>query len=175
MRAIKQKWIDMYRLARHPMVPVDSAKFVSALEDIERADNNEKRRADLLSASTRIPKKPRFGENGKAGRNQPGKGGGRRPGNNPAPGDGKTGCSLCKKHGGAWRSHRTEQCRRYNPDGSKKTSFKGKGAWNKEKDSFRSQMMAMREEMGKLRETMAGGDNKRKRAADGADDSSDDE
>ena len=35
MRAIKQKWIDMYRLARHPMVPVDSANFVSALEDVE--------------------------------------------------------------------------------------------------------------------------------------------
>ena len=53
--------------------------------------------------------------------------------------------------------------------------FKGNGAWKKEKDSFRSQMMAMREEMGKLRETVASGNGKRKRGADGPNDSSDDE
>ena len=174
MRAIKQKWIDQYRLGGHPLVPIDSARFVSTLEDVEQADNNEKRRAELLSDG-RIPKKQKKGGDGKAGRDRPFKGKSDRSGDRTGGGDrnSEKGCALCKKHGGAWKTHRTSECKRYNSDGSKKQSFKGGPAWKRERESFKTQMMSMREEMGKLHAAMKGS-RKRKRGAD-TDDSSDDE
>ena len=174
MRAIKQKWIDQYRLGGHPIVPVQSARFVSTLEDVEQADNNERRRAEMLSDG-RIPKNPKKGGDGKAGRDRNPRGRGDRA-DKGGGGDRSTekGCALCKKHGGAWKTHRTSECKRYNPDGTKKNSFKGGPAWKKERDNFRTQMMSMREEMGKLRAAMKGS-RKRKRGGADTDDSSDDE
>eukprot|EP00804_Cyclotella_cryptica_P016279 CCRYP_005743-RA/>CCRYP_005743-RA protein AED:0.85 eAED:1.00 QI:0/0/0/0.66/1/1/3/0/377 len=109
LRMVPRNWQDQYELSG-ALVPQSGTSQV--LERIEKAYPTEKvgegpktvakandsSRKKMVSFSDRIPKKRRTEKY----------------------------CSLCKKHGGAHTTHNTPDCRKYDSNGTPKSSFKGR-------------------------------------------------
>jgi hypothetical protein len=106
-------WQDQYNLNEKGMMPLDMRTLLTSLEAIERVCTHEKGKQEEKSEKSsfnskkgekrpgtdptaRIPKKVRFAKN----------------------------CNLCKKHGGAHTTHNTGECRKYEKDGTEKSSFR---------------------------------------------------
>eukprot|EP00804_Cyclotella_cryptica_P017393 CCRYP_016628-RA/>CCRYP_016628-RA protein AED:0.80 eAED:1.00 QI:0/-1/0/1/-1/1/1/0/122 len=108
---VPRNWQDQYELSG-ALVPQSVRELLEVLERIEKAypmekvgegpktvaKSNDSSRKKMVSFSDRIPKK-------------------RRP---------EKYCSLCKKHGGAHTTNNTPNCQKYDPNGTLKSSFKGR-------------------------------------------------
>jgi hypothetical protein len=97
------------------MTPMDMRSLLASLEAIERVCTHEKGKSDNLEKSDKSSNK---GEKGK-----------KLPGTDPTVRVPKKvqfekHCDLCKKHGGAHTTHMTCDCRKYERDGTKKSSFR---------------------------------------------------
>jgi hypothetical protein len=97
------------------MTPMDMRLLLMSLKAIERVCTHEKGKPDNLEKSDKSSNK---GEKGK-----------KRPGTNPTVRVPKKvqyekHCNLCKKHGGAHTTHLTHDCRKYEKDGTEKSSFR---------------------------------------------------
>ncbi len=95
------------------MTPMDMRTLLTSLEAIERVCTPEKGKPDEKS------KKSSF--NGKNGK--------KWPGTDPTISVPKKvrfekNCDLCKKHGGAYTTHTTHECCKYEKDGTEKSSFR---------------------------------------------------
>ncbi len=100
---------DQYNMNKKGMTPMDMRSLLSSLEAIERictyeqgksepseksSHKSEKGKKRLVTkAAIRVPKKVRFEKH----------------------------CDLCKKHGGAYTTHNTHECRRFEKDGKEKS------------------------------------------------------
>ncbi len=106
-------WQDQYNMNEKGMTPMDMRLLLTLLEAIECVCTHEKGKPDEKS------KKPSFkSEKGK-----------KRPGTSPTVQVPKKvqfekHCNLCKKHGGAHTTHNTGECRKYEKDGTEKSSFR---------------------------------------------------
>ncbi len=111
-------WQDQYNLNKKGMTLMDMCLLLRSLEVIERICTYKKGKSDNFEKSDKSSNK---GEKGKK-----------------HPGTDSTGqvhkkvcfekfekhCKLCKKHGGAHTMHNTRDCRRYEKDGTEKSSFR---------------------------------------------------
>ncbi len=111
LRMVPRNWQDQYELSG-ALVPQSVRELLEVLERIEKAyptekvgegpktgaKSNDSSRKKMVSFSDRIPKKRRTEKY----------------------------CSLCKKHGGAHTTHNTPDCRKYESNGTPKSSFKGR-------------------------------------------------
>eukprot|EP00804_Cyclotella_cryptica_P004831 CCRYP_004920-RA/>CCRYP_004920-RA protein AED:0.84 eAED:1.00 QI:0/0/0/0.5/1/1/2/0/367 len=111
LRMVPRNWQDQYELSG-ALVPQSVRELLEVLERIEKAyptkkvgegpktvaKSNDSSRKKMVSFSDRIPKKSRTEKY----------------------------CSLCKKHGGAHTTHNTPDCRKYDSNGTPKSSFKGR-------------------------------------------------
>ncbi len=114
---------DQYNMNEKGMMPMDMRSLLTSLEAIECVCTHEKGKPDKKS------KKPSF-------KSKKGK---KRPGTSPTVWVPKKvrfekHCDLCKKHGGAQRTHNTSECRKYEKDGTKKSTYRatkkgGKGSY----------------------------------------------
>jgi hypothetical protein len=105
-------WQDQYNMNKKGMMPMYMRLLLTLLEAIERVCTHEKGKPDEKS------KKPSF-------KSKKGK---KHPGTSPTVRVPKKvrfekHCDLCKKHGGAHTTHNTGECRKYEKDGTEKSSF----------------------------------------------------
>jgi hypothetical protein len=112
LRMCPLPWQDQYNMNKKGMMSMDMRSLLTLLEAIERVCTHKKGKPDEKS------KKPSF--KSKKGKN--------RPGTSPTVRVPKKvrfekHCDLCKKHGGAHMTHNTNECRKYEKDGTEKSSF----------------------------------------------------
>lgn len=120
MRAIPTEWVDQYRLlANSNIVLMDKTKRPVQLEKIETAEQTRKCRVEY--GGERIPKKPRNDDGGSGNKKKRAD----QKGNGEHGGRPKL-CALCAKFGGVSHTHRTEDCRKWAKDGTKKATFRSK-------------------------------------------------
>ncbi len=107
-------WQDQYNMNKKGMMPMDMRLLLTSLEAIECICTHEKGKPDNLEKSDKSSYK--------------GKKGKKRPGTNPMVWIPKKvqfekHCNLCKKHGGTQPTHMTCDCRKYETNGTEKSSF----------------------------------------------------
>jgi hypothetical protein len=112
LRMCPLPWQDQYNMNEKGMTPMDMCSLLTSLEAIERICTHKKCKPDEKS------KKPSFES----------KKGKKRPGTSPTVRVPKKvrfekHCDLCKKHGGTHTTHNTGECRKYEKDGTEKSSF----------------------------------------------------
>jgi hypothetical protein len=95
------------------MTPLDMRTLLTSLEAIERVCTHEKGKQEEKAEKSSF--------NGKKGE--------KRPGTDPMARVPKKArfakkCNLCKKHGGTHTTHNTGECRKYEKDGTEKSSFR---------------------------------------------------
>ncbi len=113
LRMCPLPWQDQYNMNKKGMTPMDMCSLLTLLEAIEQICTHEKDKPDEksekplfkskkgkkhpgTSPTVRVPKKVRFEKH----------------------------CHLCKKYGGAHTTHNTNECRKYEKDGTEKSSFR---------------------------------------------------
>ena len=133
LRACPDEWRDQYGQVEK-VIPDKMPALLVALEAIEKT--LESRDARLKQAIARkdtsqdtATSKPRGSSTGKK-RDSPadGKQKGKGPPSSHKKQRTEKYCNLCAEHGGAEKTHNTNQCRKYTKDGKVKADFKGKGA-----------------------------------------------
>jgi hypothetical protein len=95
------------------MTPLDMRTLLTLLEAIECVCTHEKGKPDEKSKISSF--------NGEKGKKQPGTDPTVRV---PKKVQFEKHCNLCKKHGGAHTTHTTHDCRKYEKDGTEKSSFR---------------------------------------------------
>jgi len=113
LRMCPLTWQDQYNLNKRGMTPMDMRLLLTSLEAIERVCTPEKGKSEEKTQKSSF--------NGKKGK--------KRPGTNPTARVPKKvrfekHCDLCKKHGGAHATHSTNECRKYEKDGTEKSSYR---------------------------------------------------
>jgi hypothetical protein len=111
-------WQDQYNLNKKGMTPMDMRLLLTLLEAIERICTYKKGNSDNFEKTDKSSNK---GEKGK-----------KCPGTDSMVQVTKKfrfekfekHCELCKKHGGAHATHNTRDCRRFEKDGTEKSSFR---------------------------------------------------
>ena len=133
LRACPDEWRDQYYQVEK-VIPDKMPALLVSLETIEKT--LESRDARLKQAIARkdtsqdtATSKPRGSSTGKK-RDSPadGKQKGKGPPSSHKKQRTEKYCNLCAEHGGAEKTHNTNQCRKYTKDGKLQADFKGKGA-----------------------------------------------
>jgi hypothetical protein len=106
------QWQDQYNMNKKGMTPMDMRSLLTSLEVIkpvctfkkgkletsEKSSNKQgkkRKKCPGTNSTARIPMKVRFEKH----------------------------CDLCKKHGGAYTTHNTRDCCRFEKDGKEKSNF----------------------------------------------------
>jgi hypothetical protein len=105
------QWQDQYNLNKKGMTPMDMRLLLISLEAIERVCTYEKGKLESSKKSSFKSKKRK-----------------KRPGTKatirvPKKVCFEKLCDLCKKHGGAYTTHNTRECRRFEKDRKEKSDF----------------------------------------------------
>jgi hypothetical protein len=131
LRLVPQKWQHSYNMLKDGL-PQDMEELLVFLEGQESLERSS------------LPPKPKDSRsNGK--RKGPGHGGGSHK-------KGKKHCDLCAKNDGPAHTHNTDECRRYNPDGSGKYQ-KGKSNGDKKtQKNYSQQQKIQQDKINKLEE-----------------------
>ena len=147
LRACPETWQAQYDLIQQH-VPQDLTKLLAVLENIEKAS----------FASNTPAKLPTSNGNG----NGNGNGNSEKRKGNPSadriprkkPKKSEKHCVLCQKHGGAANTHNTNECRRFEKDGSTKAGWGSKpGAKGKSRNESHS-FAQLKEEIAALKKAL---------------------
>ncbi len=111
LRMCPLQWQDQYNMNKKGMMPMDMRLLLTSLEAIERVCTYKKGKSESSKKSSHKSKK-----------------GKKRPGTKamvrvPKKVCFKKHCDLCKKHGGAYTTHNTCDCCRFEKDGKEKSDF----------------------------------------------------
>jgi hypothetical protein len=106
------QWQDQYNMNEKGMTPMDMRSLLTLLEAFKCVCTYEKGKSESSKKSSHKSKK-----------------GKKRPGTNsmvrvPKKVHSEKHCDLCKKHGGAYTTHNTHDCRRFVKDGKEKSNFR---------------------------------------------------
>jgi hypothetical protein len=112
LRMCPLAWQDQYNLNQKGMTPMDMRTLLTSFEAIECICTHEMGKPDEKSEKSSFK----------------GKKGKKRPGTDPTVWVPKKvqfekNCDLCKKHGGTHTTHTTRECRRFEKDGTEKSSL----------------------------------------------------
>ncbi len=114
LRMCPYKWQDQYNLHEKGGAPTDMRSLLQSLEAIERVCGQEG------SAKSNPSRYEKPSGSKKKGTKQPGTESSRVPKKVRT----EKHCNLCKKHGGAYTTHNTHDCRRFEKDGTEKANFR---------------------------------------------------
>ncbi len=167
------KWLNSYELTQD-IVPQSLQKLLTVLKNIEKCENSAG--ANLKPLPTvNCPHKPN-GYIDKSGKRK-------RPDSNadriPKKARSEKYCALCKKYGGAHRTHDTGSCSKFEKDGKEKAGWGTKlpastqGKYKKN-DSYKSSFAALEKRCNKLEKRLKkgkGSSHKKKRDASSDSDS----
>jgi hypothetical protein len=154
LRMCPLAWKDQYNLNQKGMMPLDMCMLLTLLEAIERVCTHEKGKPDEKS------KKSSF--NGKKGK--------KWPGTDPTVHVPKKvrfekNWNLCKKHGGAHTTHTTCECRKYEKDGTEKSSFRAAKKSRKKNYPVNQNFAQLTEKIEKLEKALKKSGKKARNAA----------
>ena len=115
MRALPEPWQNDLLKTVQGDAPESTREMLQLLELIEKSPPS------MAPAKDNSKAKPAGGENSSSKKRHGGDQLGRVP---KKPKKGSKHCALCAKHGGKERTHNTDTCRKYNPDGTPKWTAK---------------------------------------------------
>ncbi len=106
------QWQDQYNMNEKGVTPMDMRSLLTLLEAIKRVCTYKKGRSESSEKSSHKREK-----------------GNKCPGTNstvrvPKKVQFEKHCDLCKKHGGAYTTHNTHDCHRFELDGKEKSNFR---------------------------------------------------
>jgi hypothetical protein len=114
LRMCPIQWQDQYNMNKKGMTPIDMRLLLILLEAIKCICTYEKGKSESYKKSEKSSNK------GKKGKKHPGT-------NSMARVTKKVrfeeNCNLCKKHGGAYTTHNTRDCRRFDKNRKEKSDF----------------------------------------------------
>jgi hypothetical protein len=108
------QWQDQYNMNKKGMTPMDMRLLLTLLEVIKCICTYDKGKSEPYKKSKKSSNK------GKKGKKPPGTNSTARV---PKKVRFEKNCGLCKKHGGAYTTHNTCDCHRFNKDGKEKSNF----------------------------------------------------
>jgi hypothetical protein len=138
LRMCPLQWQDQYNLHEEGMTPMDLRLLLTSLEAIERICSQEKAK---LESSKKASHK------GKNRKKQPGT---KPKARVPKKVHFEKLCNLCKKHGGAYTMHNTNDCHRYEKDGKEKSDFRATKKGGKKTNLARQNFAQLSKKLGKL-------------------------
>ena len=158
LRACKQEWVDQYYLTNET-VPVVVDKLLPKLEAIEQAETTRRRheKKDAAkneggSSKKRSSRAAKNGSDSGNGRYQNNKK--QRSNNNNNSNKSNKFCKHCKKHGGAFKTHDTADCFRFDAEGKpKKGNFPSKNA-NMHSQEDNNAFLTMQKKLSKMEKAM---------------------
>jgi hypothetical protein len=152
LRMCPYAWQDQYNLHKKCGTPVDMCSLLQSLEAIERVCGQE--RSEMPNPSR--GKKPSHSK--KKGTKQPG---------TESPRVLKKvrtekHCDLCKKHGGAYTTHNTCNCRRFEKDGTEKSDFRATKKGGKKPSPTKQSFAQLSKKIDKLKKVLKKRDTKKR-------------
>jgi hypothetical protein len=142
LRMCPLQWQDQYNMNKKGMMPMDMRSLLTLLEAIEcictyekgKLESSEKsshkskkgKKCPCTEATFRVPKKVCFEKH----------------------------CNLCKKHGGAYTTHNTCECCRFEKDRKEKSDFHAAKKGGKKANPVKSNFAQLTKIIKKLKNTM---------------------
>jgi hypothetical protein len=145
LRMCPLPWQDQYNMNKKGMTPMDMRLLLTSLEAIERVCTHEKGKPDNLKKSEKSSYK------GKKGKKCSGTDSTVRV---PKQVQFEKHCDLCKKHGGAHTTHTTRECRKYDKDGTEKSSFRAAKKGGKKNYPVNQNFAQLTEKINKLEKAL---------------------
>ncbi len=146
-------WQDQYNLHEKGGTPVDMHLLLLSLEAIERVCGREGSKKSNPSRD----EKPLHSE----------KKGTKRPGTDsprvPKKVHTEKHCDLCKKHGGAYTTHNTRDCRRFEKDRMEKSDFRAAKKGGKKPNLTKQSFTQLSEKLDKLEKVIKKKDTKKQK------------
>jgi len=153
LRMCPYAWQDQYNLHEKGGMPTDIRSLLQSLESIERVCGQE----GNTKVNPSRDEKPSGSE----------KKGTKRPGtDNPrVPKKVRTerNCDLCKKDGGAYTTHNTRDCRRFEKDGTEKADFRAAKKGGKKPNPTKQSFAQLSEKLDKLEKVLKKKDTKKRK------------
>jgi hypothetical protein len=164
LRMCPYAWQDQYNLHKKGGTPVDMRLLLLCLEAIERVCGREGSDKSYPSHDEKALHSEKKSTN--------------RPGTDHSPRvlkkvRTKKHCDLCKKHGGAYTTHNTHDCRCFEKDGTEKSNFCAATKGGKKPNPMKQSFAQLSEKLDKLEKVIKKRDTKkRKRRSSGSDSNS---
>jgi hypothetical protein len=140
LRMCPYAWQDQYNLHKKGGTPVDMRSLLQSLKAIKRICGQERSKKSNPSWD----EKPLHSK--KKGMKRPGTESPRIPKKVST----KKHCDLCKKHGGAYRTHNACDCRRFEKDGTEKSDFRTAKKGGKKPNPTKQSFTQLSEKLDKL-------------------------
>jgi hypothetical protein len=153
LRMCPYAWQDQYNLHEKGGIPVDMHSLLQSLEAIKRVCSREGSEKSNPSRN----KKPSHSE--KKGTKQPGTESPRVPKKVRT----EKHCDLCKKHGGAYTTHNTRDCRRFEKDGTEKSDFRAAKKGGKKPNPTKQSFAQLSKKLDKLEKVLKKRDTKKRK------------
>lgn len=153
LRACPAVYEEQYWVVQR-VLPTQVCKLREILEAIEKVQDS--RRALTNGNTTKDNKKKGNGKKHSAG-------GGSDEGRTSKKARTEKFCQLCKDNGGAHKTHNTKECRKYDRDGTLKSSFKGKGGNGKVSGETLKNYASLKAEISTLKKEVKKASKKRSR------------
>jgi hypothetical protein len=148
-------WQDQYNLNKKGMTPMDMCSLLTSLEAIERVCTYEKGKSESSEKSSHKSKKGKKCPGTKATICVPKK----VPFN-------KKHCNLYKKHRGAFSTHSTRECHRFEKDGKEKSDFRTAKKGSKKNYLVKNNFAQLTEKIKKLEKALKKSGKKGKKRRD---------
>jgi hypothetical protein len=136
------QWQDQYNMNEKGMTPMDMCSLLTSLEAIKRVCTYKKGKSESseksshkskkgkkhpgTNATLRVPKKVLFAKH----------------------------CDLCKKHGGAYTTHNTRDCHRFEKDGKEKSDVCAAKKGGKKDNPIHHNLAQLAKKIEKLEEVL---------------------
>ena len=153
LRMCPYTWQDQYNLHEKGGAPTDIRSLLQSLEAIERVCGQE---GNAKSNPSR-DEKPSGSE--KKGTKRPGTESPRVPKKVRT----EKHCDLCKKHGGAYTTHNTRDCRRFEKDGTEKADFRAAKKGGKKPNPTKQSFAQLSEKLDKLEKVLKKKDTRKRK------------
>jgi hypothetical protein len=136
------QWQDQYNMSKKGMTPMDMHLLLTSLEAIERVCTYKKGKSESSEKSSHKSKKGR-----------------KRPGTEatvrvPKKVCFEKHCNLCKPHGGAYTTHNTGECSRFEKDGKEKSDFRTAKKGGKKGNPVNNNFVQLTKKIEKLKKAL---------------------
>jgi hypothetical protein len=142
LRMCPLKWQDQYNTNKKGMTPMDMPLLITLLEAIERVCTYEKGKLESSEKSSHKGKKGKKHPDTKATVGVPKKVCFEKH------------CNLSKKHGGAYTTHNTRDCHRFEKDGKEKSDFRAAKKGGKKGNPVNHNFTQLTEKIEKLKKAL---------------------
>ena len=153
LRMSPYTWQDQYNLHEKGGTPIDMRSLLQSLKAIKRICGQERSKKSNPSWD----EKPSGNE--KKGTKQPGTDSPRVPKKVRT----EKHCNLCKKHGGAYTTHNTRNCRHFEKDGTEKSNFRAAKKGGKKPNPTKQSFLQLSEKVNKLEKVIKKKDTKKRK------------